>query len=164
MDGAEEGSWPTDVELPLAEAEKLVRRVRASTLACARSALEELLDQLADSAEIKALALPEPRNLPSRLAEVLASQKSVYTADRHMYEASLAEAAASLDIRVVTHRRSAEFEFAGSAVGLPADSVRSYVRGLRKRLGAPWQKDHQSAAAAAIGVLAREAGLTLGEP
>ena len=53
------------------------------------------------------------------------------------------------------------FELLGIGTDASADEIQAYLRGLRSELGAPWQKEHHAAAAAAIAVLATDAGLQL---
>ena len=109
-----------------------------------------------------ALVLPEPRLLPKSLAETLASRKSTYVADGEMYLEALSRAARLLGIAIFTHPRSHEFEFASRAMAISRVARSEFVLGIRKTLGAPWQKDHQTATAAALGGLARLQQLSLG--
>jgi hypothetical protein len=148
------------LRLPLVEAAAIVERSRASALAHARDALAALVQAL-PSSRMKAIGLPEPRKVPERLADVLASGNVVYVADRHMYEVALSEAAASLRLPIVRHPRDEEFASAAASLEVHEATVRKYLESLRVSLGPPWQKDHRAAAAAAIGALGRKVRLDL---
>jgi hypothetical protein len=142
------------LELELPEAESLVLRVRRAVSGRARLALHGLREELADACQIKALALRESRPLPATLSEILATQ-ALYIADAEIYRAAMFDAAARLGMEVLSYPKAGEFELAAETLGTDADEVTQLVRGWRKALGPPWQKDHHAAAAAAMGALSR---------
>jgi hypothetical protein len=142
------------LELELADAAALIERVRKSVVTTARAALSALRQDLEPTYSIVGTALPEQRAIPSNLAEIIVGHKALYIADRELYVASLGEAARSLGLQVWSYPRKGEFEFAADATGTDVETLRTFVSQQRKVLGAPWQKDHQTAAAGAIGVLA----------
>jgi hypothetical protein len=149
------------LSLPRPEAVSLVRRVQASVGQCARTALADLVEHVSPSADVRAMALVEPREVPADPADVLASRKLIYVADRHMYEVALREAASAAGIGLVSYARGKEIELAASASQLPRKVVSSFVRGLRATVGAPWRREHHAAAAAAIGALAQRVRVAL---
>ncbi len=69
--------------------------------------------------------------------------------------------AGTLGIAVVSYPRSGELGFASRALATSSAELSKFVRGLRKTLGPPWQKDHHAATAAAIGALAELQQLSL---
>ncbi len=147
--------------LPLPKAAKLVHRVETVVRASARSALQTLIDELSPSTAVQAITLPELRDVPTSLADVLASWKVTCVADRHMYELAVAMAASAIQIPVVSYARGAEFAFGASALRLSEAAMMTYARNVRATVGAPWQKDHQLATASAIGALARKTRVAL---
>ncbi len=142
------------LELELREGEALVSEVRRAVSERARRALADLRSDL-EIFDLAALALREPRPLPATLAEVLASRKALYIADSEIYRDAVHDAASELGIMVLSYAKAEEFEFAGQAVDSNANDVAKLVRSWRAALGPPWQKDHQAAAVAAMGALAR---------
>jgi hypothetical protein len=150
--------------LPLPKAVELVRRVETAVRASARAALETLIEELSPSVGVQAITLPELRDVPAALADVLASWKLTCVADRHMYELAVAKAASAVRVPLVSYARGTEFAFGAAAARLSEDAMMTYTRNVRATVGAPWQKDHQLATAAAIGALARRARVTLTNP
>jgi len=146
--------------LPLPEATALVRRVETTVRASARSALKTLIDELAPSTNVQAITLPALRDVPTKLADVLASWKLTCVADRHMYELAVAMAGSAVRIPVVSYARGSEFAFGASALRLSEAAMTTFARNIRAEVGAPWQKDHQLATAAAIGALAGKERVT----
>jgi hypothetical protein len=142
------------LSLPFAEADAIVRRVQDAVLRCARTALAAYIEERATTADVRAITLPRPRDVPWDLAEVLAGRQTVYVADRHLYEVAVARAASALAIDVVTYPRKGEFAFAASALQLPERAVRTCASRARTTVGAPWRQEHQEAMAAALGALA----------
>ena len=149
------------LDLELQAAEELVREVKESALLHARDALSQLRADLATRCALAGLVLRQPRPLPETLAEILESHPATLIADAEMYLAALSGAAEELGISAETHPRSGELDFAAGSLGESSDRVSDFVSGLRATLGPPWQKDHKSAAAAAMGSLARLQKLAL---
>jgi hypothetical protein len=149
------------LDLDLGAAEELIRVVKQSVSSWARKALAQLRSDLESSSDVAALTLREPRTLPSTLTEILASRPALYIADSEMYREALHQAAQDLSIPVVSHPRSGEFELGARALDIGSDELSTFVRSQRKTLGPPWQKDHHTATAAAIGALAERMPLRL---
>jgi hypothetical protein len=141
--------------LPFAEADAIVRRVQDVVLGHARAALAAYVEELSTTADVRAVTLPQPRDVPWDLADVLAGRQTVYVADRHLYEVAVARAAAALAIDVVTYPRKGEFAFAASGLQLPERAIRTCTSRARAAVGPPWRQEHQEAMAAALGALAR---------
>jgi hypothetical protein len=81
------------------------------------------------------------RNIPENLDRILASHALLHAAEGQLFERAVIEAAddAGLLVHVVEPR----------SIRVPAA-----VEGLRRSIGAPWQKDHKWAATAALAALA----------
>ena len=122
----------------------------------ARSA-DRVLAALATDLKItpSAIAIRECPSLPSSLEEKIASWTAQNSADSVMYRELLAHAAASRGWTVHWFARNQLEEDSAAAAKCDLAVLKRFLVGLRSTLGAPWQKDHRMAAAAAIAVLAR---------
>jgi len=156
--------------LSTAEAERLVLEVRESALNCAERALSRLRSSLESgpgarreivSIALRAAALPR---LPGSVAEAHASRPVMLRADGMLYHDALCTTAASLGISVATFPRGEERSRAAEAMATTAEHLDRFLSGLRASLGAPWQQDHQTAAARAIAALGRYTPLQLHKP
>ena len=146
------------LELPLADAEKLINRVRQSVVEHTQAALSELRS----SHGIGAVVLQESpfERLPDPLAAVLTSWRLTCAADGMMYREALADCAAELGLEVIRYpRKSNEITAAAAEQGAARKTVAAVVLALGRELGPPWRKEHQNAAAAALRVLARRTDL-----
>ena len=146
------------LELPLADAEKLINRVRQSIVEHTQAALSELRS----SHGIGAVVLQESpfERLPDSLAEVLTSWRLTCAADGMMYREALADCAAELGMEVIRYpRKSDEIATAAAEHGAARETVAAVVLALGRELGPPWRKEHQNAAAAALRVVARRTNL-----
>ena len=128
------------LEMNMAEAEALIKRVRASALACAHRALS----QLRTEHPFHVLALREPPlpASPATVAEVHASHHLLSRADSMIYHDALVMAAEALDIPVMLIPRNARHRHA------------AWIDQQREALGPPWQQDHKDAAGRALIALA----------
>jgi hypothetical protein len=141
------------------DAERLVQEVRDSAVHCG----ERALSKLRTTGEIVAIALrtaPLPQ-LPGTVAEVHASYFVHVRADAMLYHDALCTSAGSLGIKVETFVRGEERQRAAEATATTAEGMDRFLSGLRASLGAPWQQDHQAAAARAIAALGRYTTLRL---
>ena len=143
------------LELPIAEAQDLVERVRRSAGDHARACLATLRAELEPGHTLIAIALRQTPFgvLPADVTEVLNYRPFIYAADTMLYLEVLAEAAEALGLAVVLHEKGQEFALAGSALGLDPLEAEAWIKDLGAPLGPPWSKEHQQAAAAAIAVL-----------
>jgi hypothetical protein len=143
------------LEMPLAEAQHLVDRVRHAVAQHARAALSDVQSRYS----VTAVVLKDSRfsRLPDSVADVLSSWSMTCAADGMMYRESLADAAADLGMNVVRYpRKSDPTAHAADALGVRRARVMSLVEALGRPLGTPWAKEHRNAAAAALWVLARD--------
>lgn len=133
----------------------LIDRVRTAAERYAEDALAALADAVRGRCRLTALAHRAPRPLPDTLDGILDSYSATLIADGEMYLAALTRAAGLRGIPVATYARKREMETAADALGVDADAVAAFLKELRASLGPPWQADHRTAAAAAIGAVAR---------
>ena len=147
-------------ELDLPQAEELVRRVRESAARCSLAAVRELRDALADEHQVLALVLREgPRRpVPQSLAEIFRTHSEI-EADGEIYRGALRAAGAALGLEVAEHSRGGELAAAAAALGTGEAGVASLVGELGREAGPPWRVEHKGAAAAALGILARQTRL-----
>ena len=140
------------LKLDLDAAQDLVDQVRDSVEKCAREAIQALIDEF----DVEALALqssPYP-DLPEDLEEVLASRNLTNAADGMMYREILADQAEVLGLVVQrTPRKQGPAQLAAEALGRSVDEVNALIAEFGQQAGAPWRKDHKSAAAAALSLL-----------
>lgn len=128
--------------LPPDEAVALIERVRASAALCAAKALAAL------PLNVQAIAIRKRPPLPPTVAERIADYHAQTRADGVMYRDALVEAAQALGWSVKEYAARTVFRQAAEALDL-AD-ISSRLRQIGNRLGPPWRKDHQLAAAAAM--------------
>ena len=120
-----------------ADAAALVERVEGNATSVAADAMRSLIrDHRVDAVAV----VGKPRRLPNDIDQILTSHALLHAAEGALFERALVEAAAE--------------------IGLPAHVsdpssivVSAQLDGLRATVGAPWQKDHKLAAAAALAAL-----------
>ena len=98
--------------------------------------------------EAVALTIRKRPPLPPTIAERIANYHAQTRADGIMYRDALAEAAQALGWSVKEYGARTVFVQAAEALGL--DDISPRLRQIGNRLGPPWRKDHQLAAAAAM--------------
>lgn len=136
---------------PLAEAEQYLRRCEERSVAMAREALREAVEQArAGGSEVRAcgLLLASGRPLPE-LRSVLASHALIHAAEGEVFRRALAEAAAALGLAVSGVREKDLLAQAESALGVTSTEIQAMVAALGKPLGAPWTQDEKQATIAA---------------
>ncbi len=133
-------------KLPLQQAVALVERVRASAEMCARARLDELASEV--STEIVGIALRDCPSLPATVAERITNYRAMCVADWVMYREALGSAAAARGWFVSWY--DSERVFADAALALKRKSIDDLLQETRATFGAPWQRDHRMAMAAAI--------------
>ncbi len=101
-----------------------------------------------------AVLLASGRTLPP-LEKILASHPLLHTAEGEFFRNAVRSACERLKIPVMAIRERELDERTKAAFGKAASRVQRRIAGLGKFLGAPWTKDHKSAALAASLVLAR---------
>jgi hypothetical protein len=132
--------------LPLQEAVALVARVQASAVRCARKRLDELAAAVPN--EIVGIALRACPSLPETVAERITNYRAMCVADWVMYRQALGDAATARGWSVHWYDSKRVFADAASALKLP--TIDALLDETRAAVGAPWQKDHKLAVAAAI--------------
>ena len=80
-------------------------------------------------------------------------------ADGDLYRDRLCAAAEELGIAAELIPRKEESECAAQALGVDIARLETLLREIGRGLGPPWRKEHRSAAAAAISVLAQHTRL-----
>jgi hypothetical protein len=151
------------VRMPRADAETLVRRVRESVRRTTIARLTELRDELQPPYTIVAMTLRHPplSYVPVTVAEAHASYPVMCRADGMMYHDALCTAAWHLGIGVELLERGTEIARAAGRLDVSHEELERFVQDAGKSLGPPWRKEHCLATAAAIGVLADRARVSL---
>jgi len=153
------------LQMPLSEAEKLVRDVTASANKRAKDALSSLIEELAP-ARCRGIAIrvpPLPR-LPATVAEAHASTWITNRADGMIYHQALTRAAAQLNLRVFYFKKDNVVELAAGARGKTAGDFERQLKAFGITLGPPWRKGHVVACAGAILAHVSAAPLKLRNP
>jgi len=146
------------LEIPLADAEELIARVKASVAEHCRAALAEL--RSAFSADAVVLQRSPYARLPDSLAEILASRPLTNAADGMLYREALADAARDLGMLVDRYpRKSDQAAEAAQALGVARETVDALIARFGSEVGVPWRKDHKDAAASALRFLAERSSL-----
>ncbi len=144
----------------LADADRILNRVRRSVVEHTRAVLSELQSSYSVGAVV--LQKSPFEKLPDSLAEVLTSRSLTFAADGIMYRETLANCAAELGMEVIRYpRKSDEIAAAADARGVASETVAAFISELGRSLGPPWRKEHRNAAASALRVLARRADVRL---
>ena len=146
------------------EANALVARVRESIATCSSRALREIVNGLAPSYSVVALAMREPSfpELPATVVAVRQSYQLQCAADGLMYLFAWRDAARSLGLEVAQYRRGEEAAQAAVRLDVSAKDVESFVNGVGRPAGPPWTEEHRRAYAAGIAELAARTPLHLG--
>ena len=141
------------LELPIAEAELVIRKTRSSVAAhCCR-----VMDNLKTSFGVDAVVIQESpyKELPESLSRLLSSRPMTFAADGMLYREELASQASAIGL--VVHRiprKSDQIAAASRALGCSASEVATILSNFGKSVGSPWRKEHKHVAAAALCVLA----------
>ena len=139
------------LRMPMADAEQLVRHVRASASAHAKAALASLLGNLAPATcQVVAIRVPPLPQLPVSVAEAHADTAVTNRADGMIYHQALTDAAAQLGLRVVHFDKSTVIGLAAEARRITPGELERRLKALGVAHGPPWQKGHITAAAGAI--------------
>jgi hypothetical protein len=147
------------LELPIDEAEQVIRKTRASvTEHCRR-----VVDALKSSFDVDAIVIQESpyKELPGSVSQVLASRPLTNAADGMLYREEMARQASAMGL--VVHRfprKSDQLGAASRALGRSASDVAAILTNFGKLVGSPWRKEHKHVAAAALCVLA-DGGVSL---
>ena len=139
------------LQMPLSEAEKLVRDVKTSASKRAKAALSSLIGELAP-AKCRGIAIRVPPlpDLPATVAEVHANTWITNRADGMIYHQALTQAAAQLNLRVFYFEKDNVLEVAAQARGKSPRDLERQLKALGTTLGPPWRRGHVVACAGAI--------------
>ncbi len=137
--------------MPVADAERLVRDVRASASVRATAALSSLIAELAP-ATCRAIAIRVPPlpHLPTSVAEAHANTRVLNRADGMIYHQALTEAATRLGIEVFHFEKATALTLAAHSRGMTEGDLERRLKALGAAHGPPWQKGHVMAYAGAI--------------
>jgi hypothetical protein len=151
------------VGMPLAEAEKLVVRVRESVMRTTLTRVSELRAELQPSYTIVAMTLRNPPLawVPVTVAEAHESYPVMCRADGMMYHDALCTAARHLRFALELHDRGEEVPRASDRLSVSLEELEHFLQTAGESLGPPWQKEHRLAAAAAMAALAERARVSL---
>jgi len=141
------------LELPLAEAERIVARTRRSVAKRCRRVVETLESSLGVGAV--AIQGSPYDELPGSLMQVLSSRALTCAADGMLYREELASQASALGL--VVHRfprRSDRIAAASEALGCSEKEVLAMLSDFGRSVGIPWRREHRHVAAAALCVIA----------
>jgi len=124
--------------------------------------LSELRHEL-QPCTIVAMTLRNPplSYVPVTAAEAHKSYPVMCRADAMMYHDALCAAARRLSIPLELHDRGEEVVRAADRLGVSLEDLEHFLQAAGKSLGPPWHKEHRLAAAAAMGVLADRARVSL---
>jgi hypothetical protein len=142
------------LHMPAAAAEKLIREVRTSANARAKSALSSLLRELAPATCLGiAIRVPPLSRLPATVGEVHVSSSITNRADGMIYHEALTRAAEQLNVPVFHFEKEAVLDRAAQSRRKTARDLERQLKASAATLGPPWRKGHVAACAGAILVL-----------
>ena len=149
-----EGSWavgryrnsPWAREISLADAIKLVDRVRQSAEQGARQSLAALA--VAVPMPITRIAIRVCPKLPPTTEERIADHRAQTVADSVTYRQALATAAEARGWSVYWYDRGRVFRDAATLLG--SEDIHGLLLAMGRSVGPPWQAKHKLAAAAAL--------------
>ncbi len=135
-------------ELPLSDAEVLIRTARENAFDATCAGLQEALEGLSiHRACIPAGSTPAP----GQLADVLGSHPRIHTAEGVFYSDAVVAACRKLKIPAVIEIPSREIWTRASAIlGTTETALRAEIDAVRRVHGPPWTADHKIATAAAL--------------
>ena len=139
-------------ELPLAEAERFVRKAEDEARATARKALEATVEHLRIGGHrVGMTAIITAREGPRRpLEEILQSHTLVHAAEGAMFRATIRGASEDLGLGVFQVPAPELVQRAARALGLRKDEVPEFLTKVGRPLGPPWTADHKAATLAAF--------------
>jgi hypothetical protein len=138
------------LNMPLREAEQLVREVKRSADSCARSALASLIDELTP-AKCRGIAIRVPplSDVPTTVAEVHANTRVTNRADGMIYHQALTRAAVQLNLNVLYYDKATVVALAAQACGTSSRDLERHLKAFAT-FGRPWRKGHVVACAGAL--------------
>jgi len=139
-------------ELPLADAERFIRKAEDQARARAREELGATVEGLrAGGHHVLSSAIITAREAPSRsLEEILQSHTLVHAAEGALFRAVIRGASEDLGLGVFNVPAPELVRRAARALGLAKDEVPEFLTRLGRPLGPPWTADHKAATLAAV--------------
>jgi hypothetical protein len=144
------------MNLNLPESHKHLANCAAASTRLAVAAIADLVTELkARHCHVvgSAVLLASGRTLPP-LEKILASHPLIHTAEGEFFRHTVSQACEDLQISVTAIRQRELEERAKAAFGNAASRLQETIAGLGRTIGAPWTKDHKTAALAAALILA----------
>ena len=138
--------------LAVPAADAVVNRVDASILARARSALEEILASSDDLTVVRVAVVGEPRDIPD-VATVLASHALMHACEGEQYRRGIVDAARGIGLPTLRIAPTELTTRLNAIIGWTPARTESELAAVRAEIGPPWQKDHKTAAMAALAAL-----------
>jgi hypothetical protein len=138
------------------QANALIARVRGSIAARTSDALRRMINDLAPSHSVVALAIREPPfpDLPDTVAAVRQTYQLQCSADGMMYQLAFCHAARDLGLEVDLCRRGEEIARASVRLDVHPSDLEGFVNGAGRPSGPHWTEEHRRAYAAGIAALA----------
>ena len=146
--------------LSLADAVRLVERVRASAARGAQDGLAALAAAVA--VPIGRIAIRECATLPPTIEERIADNRAQTFADSVMYREAIAAAAEARGWSVQWYDRTQVFRDAAAVLG--CQDVDAVLYAMGRSIGPPWQAQHKLAAAAALAATGQPGAALAGGP
>jgi hypothetical protein len=143
------------LELDVDAGAQLIAQVERSAEACAERALSHLAGRLRDSGyDVAGVGIAIGTSPPpDDLAKILGSHTLLHAAEGELYRDALVAGAESADLPVTRYANKRAISELAATLQVDTDALAERLAGLRRTLGAPWQKDHREATAAALLVL-----------
>ena len=144
------------MNLKLPESHKHLANCAAASTRLAVAAIADLVTELkARHCQVvgSAVLLASGRTLPP-LEKILASHPLIHTAEGEFFRHTVSQACEDLQISVTAIRQRELEERAKAVFGNAASRLQETIAGLGRTIGAPWTKDHKTAALAAALILA----------
>jgi hypothetical protein len=134
-------------ELPLADAERLIKTIRQTAEATARTNIRNAIAHLKVT---RACISTGSASVPNDLGTVLQSHARIHAAEGALYFGATASACRDLGIPLITVRERDVWRLASMSAQMSEADLKDRIDDVRKTLGPPWTADHKSAAAAAL--------------
>jgi hypothetical protein len=137
--------------LPRTQAEALIAEVEASAVTESTAQLGALLADVGELGyEVTGVAIGDAPQVPDDLDLVLAKHHLLHAGEGALFREALVEAAAEHGLAITRFPHKDALGQAAAAHGVDPAALSSRLGELRRDLGAPWNADHRSAAAAAL--------------
>lgn len=138
-------------EIPLPEAQSLIRLARADVISAARREIANLLANVSRNGTKISSACVAGGNskLAGSLAEILAAHSRIHAAEGAFYRDALAEACEREGLSVKRVPERDLWRSAAAALALSEEHLRERLTEMRKRIGPPWGEDQKLATLAA---------------